>query len=210
MICLDFPPRSVEADAGRIPSCIEWMHLSAEARSHLLALFDSDFRFNSSEIAKLGWVGIDAETDGQMEDDDESLLAAMLAERGIHCMLASSRRDLLKSVNEKFLGVRILNPTKIDLTSLRLGFWTRSSWVDILKPLDLLWHGWEVLFCFTWPLQFALVQLGDGEGHTTLVGPPDFMNEFRRRSNPDHWYKWEPWGFPLPSATSPKTPGTTP
>ncbi|MGA0569792.1 hypothetical protein ACO2Q9_03630 [Variovorax sp. VNK109] len=201
---MEFPPRSAEAVAGRIPSCIERLNLGEQVPAQLLALFESDFTFKAEEISKLGWTGIDAETDGQMEDDDELLLASMLSERGIRQVLASSRRDLRKSASNSFLGARLVDPTKEDLACLRLGFWTRSGWSDILKPLDLLWLGWEVLFCFTWPLQFGLIQLGEGEGHTTLVGPPDFINEFRRRSNPDHWYQWKPWGLPLPPDYPPK------
>lgn len=196
MLCLgDFDPRSREADAGRIPSCIEWLNLGFVARQELLSLFASDITFDTNAIARLGWIGIDAETDGQPEDDDEALLATMLAEWGITQLLASSRWDIERAyVGGQFLGARVFHPTGRDLCDLRSGFWASSNWGDVLMPLCLMWGNWREQFLFTWPLQFALVQLCEGEGHTTLVGSPDFINEFKDRSNPAHWYKWQPWG----------------
>jgi hypothetical protein len=197
MICLEFPQKTREAYAGRIPSCIEWLKFNDVERAQLLQMFATDITFKPESIAALGWIGIDAETDGQMEDEDAELLATMFKEHGINQLFASSQWDILRPKNNSVLGARILEPTDDDLACLRLGDWTISDWIDVLEPLNLMWNRWQELFLFTWPLQFALVQLREGEGHTTLVGPPEFINEFKARSNPAHWYKWEPWGLPL-------------
>lgn len=197
MICLNFLDESNESIAGRIPSCIEWIGLELDSRDFLLNMFSGDVEFSPEFIYKLGWTGLYAETDGQMDEGDELLLANILSDRGIQKVYASSRRDILNVVNDRFLGAVISFPRAEDFNALSRGWWVRSLWSDILEPLNLLWLGWEELFCFTWPLQFAIVQLREGEGSTILVAPPDFINEFSRRSAPRCDYQWRPWGLPL-------------
>ncbi|WP_346309063.1 hypothetical protein [Limnohabitans sp.] len=197
MICLEFIGKTHEASAGRIPTCIEWLKFNDDERAQLLDLFASGFTFKQEPIAALGWIGIDANTGGQLEDEDAELLASMLKEHGINQLLASSQRDLLHPQGDWVLGAKIHEPTDNDIHDLQYGFWCMSDWIDVLEPLNLMWINWCEQFLFTWPLQFALLQLCEGEGHTTIVGPPEFINEFKARSNPAHWYKWEPWGLPL-------------
>lgn len=200
MICLEFTKNKYQSEweAGRIPSCIEWLKFNDDERAQLLNLFETEITFQPESIAALGWIGIDAETDGQMEDEDAELLVKMFKEHGINQLFASSQWDFLRPQNDRVLGARILEPTRVDMHDLQYGYWCVGVWIDVLRPLNLMWNSWRTQLLFTWPLQFALVQLCEGEGHTTIVGPPDFINEFKARSNPDHWYKWEHWGLPLP------------
>lgn len=188
----NYPKRSIEHEAGRIPECLQWVDLGKNSASELKEMMFDDINFKPEILDRYGWTGIWAVTDGQIEDEDRDVLAATLANQGVGKLYATSLHSLERLKQGKFLGASIPVPTTNDLHSLNYGWWCAGDWIDRLKSQDLLWNTWQEQILFSWPLTFALVQLCEGYGETTLVGPRAFIESFLLQSKPSN-YQWKTW-----------------
>lgn len=182
----------IEHYAGRIPECLQWLDLGENSANELKALMLDGYTFDPKILEQYGWMGICAATGGQLEDEDENILAAVLADQGVDTLYATSLYSLERLKHGKFLGVVIPVPTGRDLNCLNGGWWCAGDWINRLKSQDLLWNSWQEQMLFSWPLTFALVQLCEGCGKTTIVGPQTFIKGFLQQSKPND-YEWEAW-----------------
>ena len=188
----NYPKQSVEHNAGRIPEYLQWIDLGENSANELKAVMLDGFNFRPEILEQYGWTGIYAVTDGQIEDEDRDFLAKTLAKQGVEKLYATSLHSLERLKQGKFLGACIPMPTAIDLHSLNYGWWCAGDWIDRLESQDLLWNTWQEQILFSWPLTFALVQLCEGYGETTIVGPRAFIEDFLRQSKPGN-YQWKAW-----------------
>ncbi len=183
---------SLAHGAGRIPDCLQWIDLGSGAANTLEALLLDDTHFKPEILVPNRWKGIWAMTNGHGEDGEEDLLAATMIEHCIDKLYATSLYSLKRQQDGRFLGACLPQPTGVDLHDLAYGEWCVGDLAQSLKEKNLLWHTWPEQLLFSWPLKFALVQLCEGEGETTIVGSPAFIDDFLQRSKPEN-YKWQSW-----------------
>jgi hypothetical protein len=186
----NYPHSDLHWDAGRIPECLAWNSLGTEAIEAVKKILKTEDSFNPAAITAQGWVGVIGKTDGQLDDGDIDLLPILLKENNINPVYVTSLSALNNSKNGAFLGACVFNMDSADLVALRFGGWCVGEWIEKLESHDLLWNSWDAQVYFNWPITFAMVQLCEGGGRTTLVGPKYFIDEFLSRSRPEN-YGWD-------------------
>jgi hypothetical protein len=186
-----YPPRTIEWYAGQIPEYLGWFDLGANSIESIESLMEDGWHFRASEVSKRNWHGIIARTDGQLDDDDMGLLCSKLHEHACSPVYVTSLAALKQPKSNSFLGVCLPSISSDDLGALRAGFWCAGDWIDRLETKDLMWKSWQEQIYFNWPMTFAMTQLCEGEGETTIVGSNDFIQDFLISSKPET-YVWRP------------------